>query len=178
MPSNEATHSLDPFNKPFSSDWQVGADMESSDDLGYRYSNWCLWIPPIRAWELVAVKLDPWMIKQLRNARLVLRSSRMPVDSVEFRAFINEPEASHRTKIEDNSSFAGSVATFGMGDMEMESQSTSQSFDLEINITDRVRASFEEDTEELKLNIVALNADGEPVDADRLELDDIELIFE
>lgn len=178
MPSNEATHDLDPFNKPFSSDWQVGADMESTDDLGYRYSNWCLRIPPIRIWELVALKIDPWMIKQLRNARLVLRSSRMPVNSVEFRAFINEPEASHRTKVEDNSWFAGSVAAFGMGDMEMESRSTSQSFDLEMNITEKVRASFEEDAEELRLIIVALNADGEPVDSDRLELDEIELIFE
>ena len=117
------------------------------------------------------------MIKQLRNARLVLRSSRMPVNSVEFRAFINEPEASHRTKVEDNSWFAGSVAAFGMGDMEMESRSTSQSFDLEMNITEKVRASFEEDAEELRLIIVALNADGEPVDSDRLELDEIELIF-
>lgn len=178
IPSSEATYALDPFNKPFSTDWYDGADMESTDDLGYRYSNWCLWIPPLWVWDLVAVKIDPWMIKQLRNARLVLRSSRMPANSVEFRAFINQPEESQRTAVEDNASFAGTVAAFGMGDMEMEVRSASASFDLEMNITEKVRASFEDDPEELKLFIVALDAEGEPVDPDQVELDDIELIFE
>lgn len=178
IPSSEATYALDPFNKPFSTDWYDGADMESTDDLGYRYSNWCLWIPPLWVWDLVAVKIDPWMIKQLRNARLVLRSSRMPANSVEFRAFINQPEESQRTAVEDNASFAGTVAAFGMGDMEMEVRSASASFDLEMNITEKVRASFEDNPEELKLLIVALDAEGEPVDPDQVELDDIELIFE
>lgn len=178
LPASEASHELDPFNKPFSSDWYVGSDVESTDDLGYRYTNWCLWIPPIVIWEPFEVKLDPWMIGQLRNARLVIRSSRMAPETVEFRLFINQSRATHRTKTEDNPSFAGSAVAFGMGDMQMETRSTSKSFDLDINITELVRSSLAEDAQELELKIVALNAEGEPVEADRLDVDDIELIFE
>ena len=178
MPANEASHDLGPFNKPFSTDWFNGADMESTDDLGYRYSNWCIYIPPFRIWDLVAVKIDPWMIRSLRGARLVIRSSRMAAESVEFRVFLNQSRASHRSKVDDNAAFAGSVAAFGMGEMAMESKSTSESFDLEINVTEKVRSSLADDPEELKLKIVALDANGEAVDADRLDVDDVELIFE
>ncbi|HEX9643164.1 MAG TPA: tyrosinase family protein [Acidimicrobiia bacterium] len=198
LPASEAVYPLDPFNKPFSSDWYLGADMESTDDLGYRYANWCLLIPPIKIWDLVSVRLvDPWIGRQLQRARLVLRSSRMPSESVEFRVFVNQPRATHRTKIEDNASFAGSIGTFGMGGVShhaedakqtghhrhdeapaLETRSASTSFDLEINLTEHVRQALAEDAEELKLKIVALTGDGEPVDADRLDLDDIELILE
>ncbi len=178
MPANEASHDLDPFNKPYSTDWFNGADMESTDDLGYRYSNWCIFIPPFRIWDLVAVKIDPWMIRSLRGARLVIRSSRMAAETVEFRVFINQSRASHRSKVDDNAAFAGSVAAFGMGEMAMESKSTSESFDLEINVTEQVRSCLADDPEELKLKIVALDTNGEAVEADRLEVDDVELIFE
>jgi len=143
--------------------------MESTDDLGYRYSNWCIFIPPFRIWDLIAVKIiDPWMIRSLRSARLVIRSSRMVAETVEFRVFINQPRASHRSKVDDNAAFAGSIAAFGMGEMAMESKSTSESFDLEINVTEQARSSLAEDPEELKLKIVALDTNGEAVDADRL----------
>lgn len=178
LPTNEATNPLDPFNKPFSSDWYVGADVVSTDDLGYRYANWCVWIPPIQIWEVIAVKIDPGMARLLRDARLVIRSSRMPAESVEFRAFLGQPRASERTKLEDNHSFAGTVAALGMADMEMESKSASTSFDLELNITEHVKSSLAEDAAELQLKIVALNGEADPVSADRLDIGEIELIFE
>lgn len=102
----------------------------------------------------------------------------MPAESVEFRAFIGQPRASERTKLEDNPSFAGTVAAFGMADMEMESKSASKSFDLELNISDHVKTSLAEDATELQLKIVAFNGDAEPVSADRLDIQEIELIFE
>ena len=102
----------------------------------------------------------------------------MAAESVEFRAFINQSRASHRSKMDDNAAFAGSVAAFGMGGMAMDSKSTSESFDLEINVTEQVRSSLADDPEELKLKIVALDVNGEAVDADRLDVDDVELIFE
>lgn len=186
MPANEATHDLDPFNRPYSTSWMQGADVESTDDLGYRYSNWCFWLPPFKIWDLVAVQFDPIMLNQMRNARLVLRSARMPTESVEFRVFINHSRASHRTSIDDTDSFAGSVGAFGMGAMDMGDKraaptmaSTSGRFDLELNLTDQLRRHCGNDgTDEFKLKIVAVDSDGNAVDADRLDVDDIELIID
>jgi hypothetical protein len=181
MPSSEAGYELDPFNRPYSTDWYVGADMESTDDLGYRYSNWCFWLPPIKIWEVIPLRVQPWVLRRIRNARLVIRSSRMARESVEFRVFINKPKASHTSKLKGRG-FAGSIGTFGMGDMEMEmemeSRSGSRSFDLELNITERLKANVDKDADEVQLKIVALDGDGEPVDAERLDIDDIELILE
>jgi hypothetical protein len=178
LPAAEAAHALDPFNQPFSADWYVGADMTSTDALGYRYSNWCFWIPPILVWEVATVKLDPWLRGRLRSARVVLQSSRMPMESVEFRVFVNQPRASHRTKADENPSFAGSAGAFGMGAEEMEMRSRSTSFDLEIDVTDAVREAMEDDAEELKLKIVAVDADGEPVERERLPVDEVALVVE
>lgn len=178
LPANEAVHQLAPFNRPFSTDWYVGADVESTDDLGYRYLNWCLFIPPILIWEVLVVKLPPVMRHSLRSARLVPHSPHMPRDSVEFRVFANQPRASHRSKIEGNPSFVGSIGTFGMGPVKMESRSTSTTFDLGINLTEHVMAALADEADELKLKIVAVNPDGEPIDAERLDVDEIELIFE
>lgn len=178
MPTDEATYELDPFNKPFSTDWYLGGDMESTDALGYRYTNWCFRIPPIRIWELVTMKVDPWVLRRIRNARLVIRSSQMARESVELRAFINQPRASHRTKIEEDPSFAGTAGAFGMGDAEMKVNSKSRNFDLELNVTDTVRRLAEEDADEMKLKIMAIDANGEPVDRDDLPVDEVELIIE
>lgn len=177
MPAAEANHPLDPFNRPFSTDWYDGADMDSTDDLGYRYSNWCFWIPPIKIWEVVALRIEPWILRQLRSARLLIRASRMPAESIEFRAFLNKPKASHTSRVESKR-LAGSAALFGMGHMAMESRSTSASFDVAIDMTEQIRSRAAKEGNELKLKIVALNTDGEPIEADRLEVDDIELIFE
>jgi hypothetical protein len=181
VPANELAHELDPFNKPFTADWQIGADVQSTDDLGYRYSNWCFWIPPFLIWEVAVLKFDPIMVRRLRDARVILKSSRMPSDSVEFRLFIDDPEASHRTPVADNPSFAGSIAAFGMGDMKMEhgSKGHRANFDLEFNVTDRLRRRCEDaDGDEVTLKVVAVGVDGEPVDADRLDVDAIDIVID
>lgn len=141
MPANEATHALDPFNKPYTTAWQVGADVEDTDDLGYRYSNWCLFLPPWIIWELVRVRFEPVMLRRMRDARLVLRAAHMPVESVEFRVFVDDEGANADTPVEDNPAFAGSIAMFGMGDMKMEHGSGAEDarFDIELNLTDVLR---------------------------------------
>jgi hypothetical protein len=179
MPASEAAHELDPFNRPFSTDWQVGADVESTDDLGYRYSNWCFWIPPILVWELIPLRFDPVMIRHLRDARLVVRSDRMPAESTELRVFIDDPEADHRTAVDGNPSFVGSVAAFGMGGMQMQEAPGRARFDLELSLTDQLRRHCDEgERDEVSLKIVAVDVDGNPVDAGRLEIDVIELVLD
>ena len=204
MPANEATYDLDPFNKPYTTSWMKGADVDSTDDLGYRYSNWCFWLPPFRIWELVAVKFDPLMIRRLRNARLVLRSNQMAAESIEFRVFINDAEASHHTSI-DSDTFAGSIGTFGMGEMAMGGHgkrdehgehspadhrhgviaSTSSRFDLELNLTDQLRHNCgneenddNDDVDEFTIMIVAVDTEGNAVDPQRVGVDDVELIID
>ncbi len=142
MPANEATHPLDPFTKPYSNSWQVGSDVQSTDALGYRYSNWCIWIPPLKVWDLVAVRFEPVMVRRFRDARLVIRSTHMPAESIEFRVFVNQPDANADTPVVDNPGFAGSIGFFGMGDMKMEHGSGDESarFDIELNLTEHLRA--------------------------------------
>jgi hypothetical protein len=175
IPASEANHPLDPFNKPFSDEWYDGADMLSTDDLGYRYSNWCFWLPPVLVWEVLVVKFDPWIIRRMREAKLIFRADRMSRESIEFRVFINQPGAGIETELEDNSSFAGSIGTFGMGDMEMESRSTSRTFDLELNITECLRTCVNEGDEEATLKVLALSVDGEAIDSARLDTLGIDL---
>lgn len=178
LPSAEASLELAPFNKPFSSDWQLGGEVESTDALGYRCANWCFWIPPIRIWEVVPIELNRVVPSLLRDVRLAIRSSSMSMKSVEFRVFLNQADASHRSKLEDNPGFAGSVAWFGMGDEELESRARSESFDLEVNLTEITRSLLDEGAEDLELKIVAVDATGDAVDAERLDVDELELILE
>ncbi len=206
VPASELTHDLDPFNQPYTTTWQQGADVQSTDDLGYRYSNWCLWIPPFFIWDLVAVKFDPIMIRNLRDARLVLKAGHMPAESVEFRVFIDQPDANADTPIEGNPAFAGSIAMFGMGDLPMQhgSKDEAATFDIELNVTDHLRrhcdphtthtdkeqvhgehrgagvatAGAESSAASFDLKIVAVDSDGKAVPADRAHIDDIELVID
>ena len=192
LPASEATYELDPFPKPFSNQWQVGADVESTDDLGYRYRNWCFRLPPIIVWQFTTLKIDLRALRQLRDARLVIRSSRMPKNSVEFRLFIGDEEAVRSDAIERNPAFAGSIGAFGMGDLPMEHNSapTGQRFDLEVNLTDHLRRcrgdhdhteraeDVENEDVDLALRLVALGVNGGPVRQENLEIDEVELIID
>ncbi len=138
MPVGELTHPLDPFNRPFTQQWQTGADVVSTDDLGYRYQNWCLVLPPIRVWELIPVWLEPIALRRIRNARLVVRADRMPMESVELRVFVGDEKAVADDSTERNPAFAGSIGLFGMGDVPMDATQTAEGFDVGLNLTDHL----------------------------------------
>ena len=112
LPAGEATWALAPFNRPFSTQWQVGSDVESTVAMGYRYRRWCFWLPPIRLWETIVVKLPPEMRQGTTSARLVVDGSAPMSRSAEIRVFVGEPEADERTPRIDNPAFAGTIAIF------------------------------------------------------------------
>lgn len=116
LPVSEATFALEPFNRPFTLQWQTGADVESTTALGYQYRRFCLIFPPIRIWELVAIEW-PWTIReQMTSARLLIKSTQMQKRPMEIRAFLNQPEANAGTKTAGNPAFAGAVGFLGHGE--------------------------------------------------------------
>jgi hypothetical protein len=114
LPAAEANFELPPFTRPFTTSWQRGSDVESTDALGYRYRTWCLVLPPFRVWEVVRVEL-PFPIERVRGARLVARTARMQAGPVEVRVFVNRPDANGRTPTAGDSGFAGAFGFIGMG---------------------------------------------------------------
>jgi tyrosinase len=114
LPTLEAGLALDPFVKPGTAAMYLGADMESTEALGYRYLNWCLLVVGPVVFEPIRLPLEPWMREHLHRAKLVLRATEMAERSAELRVFVGEPKASQRTPTVDNPSFAGSIGLFGM----------------------------------------------------------------
>jgi hypothetical protein len=207
LPPDEASFALQPFNRPFSTQWQTGSDVESTTTLGYRYLRWCIVIPPIRPWEVAVLHL-PWSVRrQLRSARLVVRTSKMQAQSVEVRAFVDHPRASDRTKTHGNPAFAGTIGLFGHAarDMPMPaagsdadqcaecarlghthehaahvttmSDTPAERFDLELDITTALLRA-DHDSEDVPLKLVAVDQDGNPVKEADLALDSITLEFD
>lgn len=115
LPSTEAALPLDPFTRPCSSDFFIGSEMASTEALGYRYRNFCLFPFPIPIWEVVRIpSLPDWVHTHLRRARLVLNSTRMASRSAELRVFVNERDANEKTPVEDNPRLAARAGVFGM----------------------------------------------------------------
>lgn len=115
LPAAEASSLLDPFRLPYSNTLRPGSDFATTDQLGYRYSNFCFFFPPIRLWELIKLDLTEHLIfERAQTARLVVRSNRMPQTSAELRVFLNAPDANADTPIQNNPQFAGAIGLFGM----------------------------------------------------------------
>ncbi|MCB0027303.1 MAG: tyrosinase family protein [Anaerolineales bacterium] len=209
VPASELTHELDPFNKPFTTNWQSGADVISTDDLGYRYMNWCFIIPPIIIWEVMAISFEPIILERFRDARLQIRTSRMPADSVEFRVFIGDERTVADNATEGNPAFAGTVGLFGMGEVSEKEMMTMKgnNFDIAVNLNDHLRTRCKHLLEmpgdtalndskrkkvskkhagsddpgaaaNLFLRVAAFDAQGRPIDPERLPVDDIELLID
>lgn len=113
LPTAEANLELPPFTRPFTTEWQRGSDVESTETLGYRYRTWCIILPPIRIWEVIRFPLE--LPFEPRRARLFARARRMQEQAVEIRVFVNEPEATARTRTVGNAAFAGAFGFIGMG---------------------------------------------------------------
>ena len=180
LPADEASLELDPFNKPYSSDWKTGADFATTDQLGYRYTNFCYVLP--NWWDIFKFRLDPhWFKMEIRSAKLVLKSDRMPVRSMEIRVFINEPEPSVKTPTLGNPRFAGSLGMFGMtagieAPMEMKRR-PNQRFDLELDIS-RTLAEQGKSGEEVSMKLVPVSIDGQAVSPDKANIEGIDILVD
>ncbi len=182
LPTDEANLELEPFNKPYSTNWKLGSEVETTDMLGYRYANFCFIIlpwPPLR--QLVAFKLEREIIPQFDSARLTLKADNMPMRSAEFRVFINEEKPSAKTKTQGNPGFAGSVALFGMGDKKLmsEQRNKGKQFDVSVDISGAIRQQFDEKCNgELALSIVAVDEDGKAIPDEHINVKGMELLID
>lgn len=139
LPAGEAVHPLDPFPQPFDDAWLTGSDVVDTDHWGYRYLNWCFFIPPIVIWKLIPIELPIPLATQVRDARLVVRAAHMPAESIELRVFVGDEDQVRDDAIENNPSFAGTVGVFGMGAMEPDEGTEHGTFDVALNLTEHVR---------------------------------------
>jgi hypothetical protein len=200
LPADEASLQLQPFTRPYSIQWQTGADVESTQALGYRYRRFCFLIPPIKVWQVVEFDW-PFPLRQLVDTvRVVLKSHHMQPEPVEIRAFINQPEANARTRTIGNPAFAGVAAFFGHGSSDPHGNApaakttaqhgahgevprpplqpgVSERFDLELNITHALRAQ-KPDEGKVALKLVAVDSVGNEVPAEKLILEEIVIEFE
>ncbi len=183
LPANEASLELEPFNKPYSSDWKTGADFATTDQLGYRYSFFCFFLyPPFFWWKTFKFYIDPkWSLAEIISAKLVLKSTRMPVRSMEIRVFINEPDPSPETATRGNPHFAGSLGMFGMtaGDeapMQMKRR-PNERFDLELDIS-RTLMEQRASEKEVSMKLVPVGIDGQAVPPDDANLEGIDILVD
>ena len=182
LPTDEVSAELEPFNKPYSSDWKTGADFATTDQLGYRYSNFWLSVPPFDWWSIFEIHIDPkWFKKRIKSAKLVLKSTRMPVRSMEIRVFINEPDPSAETATRGNPRFAGSLGMFGMtageeAPMQMK-RPPNERFDLELDIS-RTLVEQRASEEEVSMKLVPVGIDGQAVPPDEANLEGIDILVD
>jgi hypothetical protein len=200
LPAAEATFELQPFPRPYSTSWQTGSDVESTAALGYRYRRFCFRFPPIKLWEVAVID---WPFRDPvgpRSVRVVLKSHHMQPEPVEIRAFLDQPDADARTKTIGNPSFAGAPAFFGHGSPDPHGTKkgtaaadahaghgdvprpapqagVKERFDLELNITDALRARKPEG-DGVRLKLVAVDGQGNEVPADRLILEGVSVEVE
>lgn len=200
LPAGEAGFQLQPFPRPYSAAWQTGADVESTVALGYRYRRFCFRFPPIKLWEVAVID---WPFRDPvgpRSVRVVLKSHHMQPEPVEIRAFLDQPDADARTKTIGNPSFAGAAAFFGHGSADPHGEKKTaveatghaghgdvprpaqqagvkERFDLELNITDALR-SRKPDGDAVRLKLVAVDANGNEVPAEKLILEGVSVEVE
>lgn len=183
LSSNEANLELEPFNKPYSTNWQLGSEVETTDMLGYRYTNFCFILVPWGHLEhLLAFKLESEVVSQFKTARLTLKTDSMPMRSTEFRIFINEDQASIKTATQGNPKFAGTVALFGMGDKMLmtDQRNKGKRFDVSVDISNAIRQQFKNDKNgsELALSVVAVDEDGKAISDENINIKGMELLID
>lgn len=209
LPASEASFLLDPFRLPYSNTLRPGSDFAATDPLGYRYANFCFFFPPIRIWEVIKLDLaEHRSIEAARSARLVLRSDRMPKVSAELRVFINAPDASADTPIDDNPNLAGTIGLFGMASHSHAKPASAPRAVNAANVPaaqgsghdhgadatfaaagDEERFDLELEiaptlkrfaaaSQQGELKIVAVDSDGKPMSADHFDLQAIEIVVD
>jgi hypothetical protein len=131
------------------------------------------------------------------SVRIVLKSHHMQPEPVEIRAFVNEPDVKARTQTLGNPAFGGATAFFGHGSPDPHGQSPASAvagahdamprpppqpgvkerFDLELNITQTLKAQ-KDDATYVSLKLVAVDAAGNEVPAEKLILEETVIEFE
>ncbi|MBA3432292.1 MAG: tyrosinase family protein [Actinobacteria bacterium] len=206
LPANEAAWELPPFNRPFTTQWQQGSDVESTEALGYRYRTFCFFLPPIRIWEVFAIEWTPKLSAVFGTARLMFKSRRMQDRAMEVRLFINDPDATARTKTIGNPAYAGVAGFMGHGvSVEVDPShcreclalghdhehahhqdhptghdralNAEEAFDVALDFTNALRKVHQRD-DRVSLKLVAVDLDGNEVAADDFAVDEIELVIE
>lgn len=179
LPPVEASLELDPFKKCFSDQMLRGSDVFSTDDLGYRYANFCFIVIPWRVLEVVRIELPPdWLRERLEVARLRVVSAQMPMRSIELRFFAGRSPASSRRKgkgedgnggfdadtpTANNPAFLGSLGLFGMalpGEKMPEGMGRrGEKIDLQVDVTEPLQR-FLKRSQALLLTVVPVTLDG------------------
>lgn len=206
LSAGEATFQLPPFNRPFTTQWQVGSDVESTDALGYRYQNLCFLCPPIKVWEIALIPWPPEVRERFSTARVLVKSTRMQEQAVEMRVFIDQPEARAGTMTIGNPRYAGALGFMGHGparevdaahcpecaalghdrdhaqhavhhDHGDHMHDSRERFDIALDVSDAL-VRIGRDAKEFRLKLVALDFDGNPVPADKVLVDEIELVVD
>jgi hypothetical protein len=60
-----------------SATYRPGADFATTDQLGYRYLNYCFILPPFRFWEVVHLDLAPrFVVDEMKTAHLLVKAAR------------------------------------------------------------------------------------------------------
>lgn len=200
LPATEGTFQLLPFNRPYSSGWYTGTDMESTGALGYRYRKFCFHLPPFRLWEVVKFEWPPQLVRAVESARIVVKSHHMQPAPLELRAFVNQPDAHAKSATAGNPAFAGSGAFFGHGSADPHGvkakagvpvpasnehgehrpppqAGVKERFDLEIDVTAALRLASARGTE-MTLKLVATDVHGNEVAADLPLIEEVVLELE
>lgn len=178
LPPSEANLELDPFTKCFSDDMLRGSDVFSTEDFGYRYSNFCFIIFPWIVLKLIEIKFPRhWDFKRFRRARIRVISEKMPMHSIELRFFAGKPTRgrfSSKSPTVDNRAFLGSLGLFGMinkGEkMPKGMGRRGEKMDLQVDISEPLR-KFMKRRKRLQITIVPVTPDGKPIksgDLDRI----------
>jgi hypothetical protein len=179
LPSNEASLPLNPFYRQYSNTLRNGSEFASTDELGYRYSSFCFFLPD---WDLIRpllrLRFDPDVLRRRPSeARLVLNSSKMPARSMELRVFVNEPEASEKTPTDGNPRFAGSFPLFGMGKEKLKmAQSHAQRFDTEIDVSAALQRLDDKD-QQLEMTLVPVDLNGKSLASKHVNAEGFELLL-
>lgn len=184
LSSQESNLALVPFTHAIGTHYKTGGEMFSTQDLGYRYSNWCFLFPvwPIQ-WPLKLFNFIPR--EPMQRVKLVFKSEQMPVETAELRVFVNENDASEDTSTH-SPNFAGSIGFFGEGDMTMMANPRHGSrFDQSIEISSALEHCHHEkgderpiDEDTAELSVVAVSPEGKRVDLKRLNITGLEIHVE
>ncbi len=169
LPPADADLSLDPFKKCFSDQMLKGSDVFSTDDLGYRYANFCLIVLPWLPLKLVAIeRLPPWWdMSRIEFVRIRVVSDMMPMRPLELRFFAGEPtdgEFNAATRTNGNDAFLGSLGLFGMarkGEKTPQGMGRmGEKFDVQVDVTAPLR-KFLKRKKQLQLTVVPVTPEGE-----------------
>jgi tyrosinase len=134
----------------------------------------------------------PLPVTGFRRAELLLRQIRHPRDSLQVRVFLNESDADITTPM-ISPNYAGCRFVFGHGDcagsdsghcdwrkvrgpLDPRGPHHMKPFDLRIDISGDLRRAAPAGTPSVKVTLVLVDSVGDPVPADRLRLERIELL--